>query len=92
MVARPIMATTADQAHAVLLADDHHPVAVVLDLVQPVGARGHVVRFGGERKRIQHCAGHISHYHDHFNAERPPCASQKEQRNDRFAIACYMDR
>jgi hypothetical protein len=32
------------QAHAVLLT----PVAVVLDLVQPVGACGHLVRFDGE--------------------------------------------
>jgi hypothetical protein len=30
------MTAPADQAHAVLLADDHHPVAAVLDLVQPV--------------------------------------------------------
>jgi hypothetical protein len=45
------MATSADQANAVLLADDHHPVAVVLDLVQPVGAGGHLVRLGGAPNR-----------------------------------------
>ena len=33
----PIMPAPADQTHAVLLADKHHPVPIVLHLVQPVG-------------------------------------------------------
>jgi hypothetical protein len=36
---RVVMAAPADQAHSVLLADDHHPVAIVLDLVKPLGGR-----------------------------------------------------
>jgi hypothetical protein len=38
------MPAPANQAHAVLLADDHHPVAVVFYFVQPVRAGGHIVR------------------------------------------------
>ena len=34
------MPAPAEQTHAVLLADKHHPVAVVLHIVQPVGAAG----------------------------------------------------
>jgi hypothetical protein len=45
---RPIVDACADQAHAVLLAGEHHPIAVVFDLVQPIGGCGHLVRFGGE--------------------------------------------
>ena len=32
-------------------------VAVVLHFVQPVGACGHLVRFDGQRKRVQHSVG-----------------------------------
>src|SRR5215469_4889614 len=46
-----------DQTHAALLADKHHTVAVVLHFVQPVGACGHLVRFDGQRKRVQHSVG-----------------------------------
>jgi hypothetical protein len=52
----------------------HHSVAVVLDLVQPVGTWGRLVRLSGQRKRIQHCAGQISRRDAHFNADRPPGA------------------
>jgi hypothetical protein len=79
-VSCPIMAAPADQPHAVLLADDHHPVSVVLDLVLPVGPCGHLVRLGGERKRMQHCADQIKPRNAHFNAARPPGALQKVQR------------
>ena len=34
---------------------EHHPVTVVRHFVQPVGACGHLVRFDGQRKRVQHC-------------------------------------
>jgi hypothetical protein len=54
---RPIMPAPADQTHAALLADKHHPVTVVLHFVQPVRACGHFVRFGGERKRVQYPVG-----------------------------------
>jgi len=44
---RPVVAAGADQPHAVLLPDQHHPVAVVLHFVEPVGAGRHLVRVGG---------------------------------------------
>jgi hypothetical protein len=44
----PITTSPANQAHVILLADEHHAVAVVLDLVDPVGPGGHFVCFGGE--------------------------------------------
>jgi hypothetical protein len=41
------MAAAADQAHAILRADEHHPVTIVLDFMNLVGRCGHLVRFGG---------------------------------------------
>jgi hypothetical protein len=41
------MPAPADSAHAVLLGDEHHPVAVVLHFVQPVGAYGRLDRLVG---------------------------------------------
>ena len=35
----------------------NHPVPIVLHLVQPLGACGHLVRLGGKRKRVQHSVG-----------------------------------
>jgi hypothetical protein len=40
-----VVAVPADQAHAVPLADEHHPASVVFHLVQPVGAGRHRDRF-----------------------------------------------
>jgi hypothetical protein len=54
------MAASADQPHAVLLADDHHAIPIVFDLVNPLGSDGHLVCFGGERKRIQNCVAYIT--------------------------------
>jgi len=51
--ASPIMPAPAHQTHAALLSDKHHPVTVV----QPVGHYGHLVRFDGQRKRVQHSVG-----------------------------------
>jgi hypothetical protein len=56
----PVVAAPADQPHALLIEDDHHAVAVMLDLVQPVGTPGHLTGFGGERKRVQHRGSHVS--------------------------------
>jgi hypothetical protein len=43
----------ADQPHAVLFANDQHAITVVLDFVNPVGARGNIVGFGREGEGIQ---------------------------------------
>jgi len=45
------MTAPADEPDAVALSDEHHPVAVVLDLVQPVRACGDRVGFGGEGEK-----------------------------------------
>jgi hypothetical protein len=52
----PIITASADQAHAVLLADKHHAITVVLDLVDPSGAGEYLVRIGWEQKIVQLCA------------------------------------
>jgi hypothetical protein len=44
----PIITAPADKPHAVLLAYEHHPKAVVLDFVDPIGADGYFVRFSRE--------------------------------------------
>jgi hypothetical protein len=52
------MTAPADRAHAILIAHDHHSVAIVFDLVNPVGTVGYFVGFGRKGKRKH--AGHIS--------------------------------
>jgi len=54
----PVITAAADQPNTVLLADDHHAIAVVPDFVQPIVAGRRLVGFGWERKRIH--PGHIS--------------------------------
>jgi hypothetical protein len=45
-----VVTAPADQAHAVTVADDHHPVAVVLDLVKPCVGRGNLGAFDRQGK------------------------------------------
>jgi hypothetical protein len=41
------------------VASQHHPVAVILDFVNPVGSSGDFVSFGGERELVQHYADYL---------------------------------
>jgi hypothetical protein len=43
----PVMAASTEQAHTVSIAHDHHPIAVIFNLVNPFLARGHLSAFVG---------------------------------------------
>src|SRR5262249_38133941 len=60
LAAAPIVAVTGEQAHAIAVADDCEPVAVVFDFVEPVGGRRNDLAAGRKAGRIG--ASHAPRY------------------------------
>ena len=57
---RPIIAAAGEQPHARAVATDHHPIAVVFDLVQPIGAARLLLGFfAGPKSRRLFGAGNF---------------------------------
>jgi hypothetical protein len=85
----PVMTTSADQPHTVVLANEHQPVTIVLDLVDPSGAGGHLVCFGGERelrelnwlvaRTAQYVTGSAVACRRALAARRPVCPRQMKE-------------